>query len=236
MNAHGLILVTGPTGCGKTCTLYSALHYLNTTTRNISTVEDPIEIQLPGVNQVNVLPKIGLDFATALRTLLRQDPDIIMVGEIRDTETANIAIQAAQTGHLVFSTLHTKSAIETIPRLLSMNISTYNLLNAITLIIAQRLVRKLCDNCKLPDYYAGKNIFKEKGCQECFNGFKGRTGIYEFLSIDEKIIDCILTTSHLPKIINDLQQSNHQTLYQAGLEKVFAGITSLSELQRVLPC
>ncbi len=235
-NAHGLILVTGPTGCGKTSTLYSALHYLNTPAKNISTVEDPVEIQLEGINQVNILPKIGLDFVKVLRTLLRQDPDIIMVGEIRDRETATIAIQAAQTGHLVLSTLHTKNAIETIARLISMNISSYNILNAISLIVAQRLIRQLCPICKQPENYNGQTIFKENGCQECYFGFKGRTGIYEFLSIDEKIAECILANTNMQKIYNQWQQDNNQTLYQAGFEKVLAGTTSLSELQRVLQC
>jgi type IV pilus assembly protein PilB len=223
---QGMILVTGPTGSGKTVTLYSALHHLNTAEKNISTVEDPIEIQLTGINQVPVNPKIGLDFATVLRTFLRQDPDILMVGEIRDKETATIAIQAAQTGHLVLSTLHTNSALETITRLHSMGIEPYNIVSAVSLVIAQRLVRKLCTACKQPERIGKEIFFRANGCDHCLQGYSGRTGIYELLPITTEITEPILNGTYLSQA--------HDSLYQAGLEKVHQGITSLSEIHRVI--
>ena len=228
---HGMILVTGPTGSGKTVTLYSALHYLNSIEKNISTVEDPVEIQLNGINQVNINPKIGLDFSTVLRTFLRQDPDIIMVGEIRDRETANIAIQAASTGHLVLSTLHTNSAAEAIIRLQSMQIAPYNITSSISLIIAQRLIRKLCPRCKEPE----KNIgFRAAGCKACIHGYQGRIGIYEFFLLTEKITQLILSQATLATIIQQAEEDGFQSLYQAGLEKISEGITSIAEVNRVI--
>jgi type IV pilus assembly protein PilB len=241
---QGLILVTGPTGSGKTVTLYSALHYLNLPEKNISTVEDPVEIQLKGINQVNINPKTNLTFASALKTFLRQDPDIIMVGEIRDTETANIAIQAAQTGHLVLSTLHTNSALESITRIQSMNIAAYNIANAITLIIAQRLIRKLCDYCKQEEYIP-KNIlipnsdeilikiYRAVGCQHCLSGYHGRIGIYEFLPINTALGQQILQQTSSLSLLQQAQREGFQTLRSIGIENVLQGITSLSEINRV---
>lgn len=241
---QGLILVTGPTGSGKTLTLYSALQYLNSIDKNISTVEDPVEIQLNGINQIAIQPKIGLHFATVLRTLLRQDPDIIMVGEIRDQETAEIAIQAAHTGHLVLSTLHTNSALETIARLKSINITPYNIASAISLIIAQRLIRKLCPLCKQEDSIAAnviglsnddvsKKIFRNKGCGDCLSGYQGRTGIYELLPMTDKLVSLILMDKPLLEFPSDYF-SSYCSLKKSGLNAVLAGATSLSEINRVL--
>jgi type IV pilus assembly protein PilB len=207
---QGLILVTGPTGSGKTMTLYAALHHLNQIEKNISTAEDPVEIELPGINQVNIHSRIGLDFATTLRALLRQDPDIIMIGEIRDAETATIALQAAQTGHLVLSTLHTNHANETLSRLQSMGIATHYLKNAVSLIIAQRLVRKLCIHCH------PRSLTRSVICEHCHHGYKGRTGIFEFLTVN---------ADQTPPPIS---------LWEAGLEKVRAGITNHDEIRRVI--
>jgi type IV pilus assembly protein PilB len=242
---QGLILITGPTGSGKTVTLYSALQYLNTTEKNISTVENPIEIPLAGINQVNIHPKINLDFSIILRTLLRQDPDILMIGEIRDIETANIAIQAAETGHLVLSTLHTNSTIETIQRFKSMNISTYHFVNALTLIVAQRLIRILCQHCKQPELTLqalpkdimnnhSKPIFRAKGCENCLNGYQGRTGIYEFLPVTEKIVELILSDESNYIIEKEALKSGYISLRTAGIEKIMDGTTSLMEIQRVI--
>ena len=228
---QGLILVTGPTGSGKTVTLYTALNYLNTSEKNILTVEDPVEIQLNGINQVNINPKIGLDFSNTLRTFLRQDPDIIMVGEIRDHETAKIAVQAAQTGHLVLSTLHTNSAIETLSRLQSMGIASYNIINSISLIIAQRLIRKLCDICKQPDTFS--TYFRAIGCDHCLQGYQGRIGIYEFLPISDKIAGLILSEANSIILTEQAKQEGFITLRDAGFEKVTQGVTSLTELNRV---
>ncbi len=230
---QGMILITGPTGSGKTVTLYTALDFLNTPEKNISTVEDPVEIQLKGINQINIHPKIGLHFSTILRTLLRQDPDIIMVGEIRDAETAEIAIQAAQTGHLVFSTLHTNNAYDAIIRLQSMGIPNYNIACSVSLIVAQRLVRKLCESCKHPDSISPATllsinfppallpciIYSAVGCQHCFQGYHGRIGIYELLPINNQ----------------DLTTTTVETsLKYAGFEKVAQGITTLIEINRVI--
>ena len=242
---QGMILVTGPTGSGKTITLYSALHYLNSTRINISTVEDPIEIELPGINQVNIHPKAGLDFATVLRAFLRQDPDILMIGEIRDKETADIAIKAAQTGHLVLSTLHTNSAAETITRLMNMGMLNYNLASSLSLIIAQRLVRCLCSQCKLPMecpeqlsielFQQNKTIiYKPNGCEHCYQGYKGRTGIFEILLITESVKNQILQHANLLDLIQQQKAEGYINLRDAGLEKVKQGLTSLEELDRVL--
>lgn len=227
---QGLILVTGPTGSGKTITLYSALNYLNQISKNISSIEDPIEIELMGINQINVNTQIGLSFAHILRSLLRQDPDIIMIGEIRDQETAVIAMQAAQTGHLVLSTLHTSSAAETIYRLKSMGIADQYFLNSLSLIIAQRLLRKLCAHCKKADsinkfqYHANR-----MGCQHCYQGYKGRIGIFELLPIESMTLSSVLAKDDLSA--STLKQ--RISLWTAGLEKVNTGTTSLSELLRI---
>jgi len=230
---QGMILVTGPTGSGKTATLHSALHFLNTPEKNISTVEDPIEIQLPGINQVNVQPKIGLTFSTVLRTFLRQDPDIIMVGEIRDTETANIAIQAAQTGHLVLSTLHTNNAIETLTRLLTMGIPAYHIASSISLIIAQRLVRILCPYCKQKDAHA-LSVYQAHQCDRCFQGYQGRIGIYEFLPITQAITQLITQQADSKIIQATAKQEGFLSLQEIGYQKALDGITSLIELNRVI--
>lgn len=235
---QGLILVAGPTGSGKTVTLYSALQHLNTLQKNISTAEDPIEIQLSGINQVNINPKIGLHFSTILKTFLRQDPDILMVGEIRDQETAEIAIQAAQTGHLVFSTIHANNVYESLVRLQSMGIPTYHLLHSIALLISQRLVRKLCVHCKQLnmisaadlielgfhlDHANAIDIYRAANCAECNQGYQGRTGIFELLPITEDITQ--LENIHHKKI---------SSLRQIGFEKIKSGITSIAELNRVI--
>lgn len=243
---QGMVLVTGPTGSGKTTTLYTALHYLNSSEKNISTVEDPVEIQLQGINQVNVHPKIDLHFATVLRTLLRQDPDIIMIGEIRDPETATIATQAALTGHLVLSTLHTKSALEAITRLESMGIATYNLQNSLSLIIAQRLIRKLCNQCKQPEILTQTNnhvlglaidchqtVYRAIGCNHCLQGYQGRIPIYEFLPLNETIKSLLSTGNNLA-INKYLQESDLLTLKQSGLDKILSGQSSIAEINRVL--
>ncbi len=225
---QGMILITGPTGSGKTITLYAALNYLNAIEKNISTVEDPVEIQLVGINQINVNTKIGLEFSTVLRTLLRQDPDIIMLGEIRDPETASIAIQAAQTGHLVLATLHTNNTIEAIARLESLGITPYHIMNAVSLIISQRLLRKLCLHCK---QHERKPLFEN--CQHCLQGYKGRIGIYELLPITEKIQTLILE-KNMAAIRQYKQHEGFSTLYESGMRLVKEGITNLAELNRVV--
>jgi type IV pilus assembly protein PilB len=242
--SQGLILVTGPTGSGKTITLYSAINNLNTIHKNISTVEDPIEIKLKGINQVNINPKINFHFATALRTFLRQDPDIIMVGEIRDPETAEIVVQAAQTGHLVLSTLHTNSAAEAITRLITMGIPSYNLTSSISLIIAQRLIRKLCPICKQPEELTltarqklglspNAIIYCAKGCQECLQGYESRFGIFELLSMDKTISKLILNQTDPENIITLAKQNGFISLREMALQKVNEGVTSLTEINRV---
>lgn len=223
---HGLILVTGPTGSGKTVTLYSALQYRNTESINISTVEDPIEMQLEGINQLNIHPKIGLDFPQILRALLRQDPDIIMIGEIRDAETAAIAIQAANTGHLVFATLHTNSAIDAIGRLYALGVSHYHIEHAISLIVGQRLLRKLCDHCKV-SHPINPEFFDANGCEECFDGYKGRIGVYECLSLTEEMFQHLSNRQQLKSMMPD-------TLQQSAFSKLQQGKTSLAEIKRVL--
>jgi type IV pilus assembly protein PilB len=219
---QGLILVTGPTGCGKTLTLYAAMQHLNHPEKNIISIEDPIEIQLNGVNQIQVHPKINLDFSHALRAILRQDPDIIMVGEIRDLETANMAMRAAQTGHLVLATLHTNNATETFIRLLNMGVPAMMLAHSVLLIIAQRLVRSTCLICR-----------NSKQCAFCVNGYKGRTGIFELLPMPAMIRQQLLQTTDTTWI-SRLKQKLMNDLWQAGLEKVESGITDLNEIYRVL--
>ena len=246
---QGMILVTGPTGSGKTVSLYTGLNILNREDTNISTAEDPAEINLPGVNQVNVNPKVGLTFAAAMRAFLRQDPDVIMVGEIRDLETAEIAIKAAQTGHLVMSTLHTNDAPQTLTRLVDMGVKPYAIATSVSLIIAQRLARRLCSHCKQPidvpaeallkegfqeaDVAAGLKIFGPKGCESCTDGYKGRVGIYQVLPITESIARIILALGSAVDIGSQAAKEGVWDLRRSGLEKVKAGLTSLEEVNSV---
>ena len=246
---YGMILVTGPTGSGKTVSLYTGLNILNTVDRNISTAEDPAEINLPGINQVNVNPKVGLTFASALKAFLRQDPDVIMVGEIRDLETAEIAIKAAQTGHLVLSTLHTNDAPKTLTRLVDMGVKPYAIATSVSLIIAQRLGRKLCDNCKevkdIPDeallkegfskeeLEAGVTIFGPKGCKQCNEGYKGRVGIFQVMEVSETMGRIIMEGGNAMQIADQANAEGVHDLRQAGLNKVKDGVTSLEEINRV---
>ena len=245
---QGMILVTGPTGSGKTVSLYTGLSILNTAERNISTAEDPVEINVKGINQVQINPKADLTFANALRAFLRQDPDVVMVGEIRDLETAEIAIKASQTGHLVLSTLHTNSAPETITRLLNMGVPAYNVASSVTLIIAQRLARRLCKHCKEPEQLpmdellrqgyseaeiANLTLYKAVGCDECTEGYKGRVGLYEMLPINPKIAQAIMNGANSIEITAIAKQDGFTTLREAGLHKAAAGITSLTEINRV---
>jgi type IV pilus assembly protein PilB len=243
---HGMVLVTGPTGSGKTQSLYACLNLLNTPEVNIATVEDPSEIHLQGVNQVNVHDKAGLTFAVALRAFLRQDPDVLMVGEVRDLETADIAIKAAQTGHLVLSTLHTNDAPSTLSRLRNMGIAPYNIVSSIALITAQRLVRRLCSHCKksetvdlqilreagLPDAYLQVpcEIYKPMGCSLCHKGFSGRVGIFQVMPISDAIAELILQEASAPAIALQAQREGVLSLRQSGLRKVVHGITSLDEV------
>ncbi len=246
---QGMILVTGPTGSGKTVSLYTGLHILNREDTNISTAEDPAEINLPGVNQVNVNPKVGLTFAAAMRAFLRQDPDVIMVGEIRDLETAEIAIKAAQTGHLVLSTLHTNDAPQTLTRLVDMGVKPYAIATSVSLIIAQRLARRLCNSCKQPidipkeallkegflevDVDAGLRIYGPRGCQNCTDGYKGRVGIYQVLPITEAIARIILAGGSAVDIGAEAEKEGVWDLRRSGLEKVRSGLTSLEEVNSV---
>jgi len=245
---YGMVLVTGPTGSGKTVSLYTALNILNTPDRNISTVEDPVEINLPGINQVNLNPKAGLTFASALRAFLRQDPDVIMVGEIRDLETAEIAVKAAQTGHLVLSTLHTNDAPQTLTRLANMGIPPYNIASSVILIIAQRLARRLCNNCKRPvqlpkeallkegfqeDELEGLTIYEPKGCDQCVDGYKGRVGIYQVMPISEEMGRIIMEGGTSLQLAEQAKREGIADLRTSGLRKVKQGITSLAELNRV---
>lgn len=231
--SNGMILVTGPNGSGKTTTLYSALHFKNSITKNIVTIEDPIEIQLKGINQVATHKKIGLDFATALRAFLRQDPDIIMIGEIRDNETAEIAIKAAETGHLVLSTLHTSNSLESLIRLINMDINPMHIAYGLQLIIAQRLVRKLCMYCKKPKYHKILGtIFEPNQCDVCTNGYKGRIGVFELLKIDDTIREKLLTNQ--PIITTNIEQ-NQKKLHQSAINLLSTGISSQEELRNLLP-
>ncbi|WP_022959560.1 type IV-A pilus assembly ATPase PilB [Spongiibacter tropicus] len=245
---QGMILVTGPTGSGKTVSLYTGLNILNTPELNISTAEDPVEINLEGINQVHVNTKVGLGFAEALRSFLRQDPDIIMVGEIRDLETAEIGIKAAQTGHLVLSTLHTNSAPETLTRLLNMGVPAFNVATSVSLIIAQRLARRLCKECAVPadiphetlreegfseELLESASIMEAVGCERCNNGYKGRVGIYEVVRITPDISRIIMENGNSLQIAEQAQKEGFNNLRQSALKKCAQGITSLSEVNRV---
>lgn len=246
---QGMILVTGPTGSGKTVSLYTGLNILNTPGINISTAEDPAEINLEGINQVNVNNRVGLGFAEALRAFLRQDPDVIMVGEIRDLETANIAIKAAQTGHLVLSTLHTNSAAETLTRMMNMGVPAFNIATSVSLIIAQRLGRRLCSSCKQPadvpkdvllkegftqeQIDTGFTLYRPKGCDKCNGGYKGRVGIYEVVKITDELASMIMEEASSIKIAKQAQTEGFRNLRQSALLKVIEGVTSLEEANRV---
>ena len=246
---YGMILVTGPTGSGKTVSLYTGLNILNTVDRNISTAEDPAEINLPGINQVNVNPKVGLTFASSLKAFLRQDPDIIMVGEIRDLETAEIAIKAAQTGHLVLSTLHTNDAPRTLTRMVDMGVKPYAIATSVSLIIAQRLARRLCDSCKevrdvprealekegftAEDLDDGLAIYGPKGCKSCNEGYKGRVGIFQVMEVSEPMGRIIMEGGNAMQIADQAAKEGVYDLRRAGLNKVKEGVTSLEEVNRV---
>ncbi|MBB1485465.1 type IV-A pilus assembly ATPase PilB [Oceanospirillum sediminis] len=248
-HSQGMILVTGPTGSGKTVTLYTGLSLINSPENNILSAEDPVEINLEGVNQVNINPAIGLDFASCLRAFLRQDPDIIMLGEIRDAESAEIAVKAAQTGHLVLSTLHTNDASGALNRLYNLGVSPHNLASSVNLIIAQRLVRKLCQRCKTPISYSEEELqkaglphnqnapqilYSAKGCDSCQTGYKGRTGVFEMLALTPEIREQIEQQIPVTRIISSLQKQGHTSLTEAGTALVAQGITSLEEIRRVI--
>jgi type IV pilus assembly protein PilB len=246
---QGMILVTGPTGSGKTVSLYTGLNILNREDTNISTAEDPAEINLPGVNQVNVNNKVGLTFAAALRAFLRQDPDVVMVGEIRDLETAEIAIKAAQTGHLVLSTLHTNDAPQTLTRLVDMGVKPYAIATSVSLIIAQRLARRLCQHCKQPldvpaealrkegfqenDIATGIKVYAAKGCTNCTDGYKGRVGIYQVMEVSEELGRIIMAGGHAQNIAEQAVKEGVWDLRRSGLEKVRSGMTTLEEINSV---
>ncbi|OHY82255.1 type IV-A pilus assembly ATPase PilB [Marinobacter sp. AC-23] len=246
---QGMILVTGPTGSGKTVSLYTGLNILNTADINISTAEDPAEINLEGINQVNVNNRVGLGFAEALRAFLRQDPDVIMVGEIRDLETANIAIKAAQTGHLVLSTLHTNSAAETLTRMMNMGVPAFNIATSVSLIVAQRLGRRLCSACKKPGEVpkdlllaegftqeqidTGFSLYHPKGCDKCNGGYKGRVGIYEVVKVTETLASMIMEEASSIKIAKQAEAEGFRNLRHSALLKVMEGVTSLEEANRV---
>ncbi|MFG6463567.1 type IV-A pilus assembly ATPase PilB [Roseateles sp. DXS20W] len=243
---YGMVLVTGPTGSGKTVSLYTCLNILNQPGVNISTVEDPAEINLPGINQVNVNDKAGLNFSAALKSFLRQDPDIIMVGEIRDLETADIAIKAAQTGHMVMSTLHTNDAPKTLTRLLNMGVAPFNIASSVLLITAQRLVRRLCENCKAPaeyprdamlkagfveeDFDGSWRPYRAVGCSNCTNGYRGRVGLYQVMPITEDIQRIILAEGTAMDIAEQAKKEGVRDLRQSGLVKVRVGVTTLEEV------
>jgi len=244
---QGMILMTGPTGSGKTVSLYTGLKILNTDERNISTAEDPVEINLPGINQVQINNQISLGFAEALRSFLRQDPDVVMVGEIRDLETGSIAVKAAQTGHLVLSTLHTNSAAETITRLTNMGVKDFNLASSLSLIIAQRLARRLCHSCK--EEHQLDSIVRERlkispaitiyqanklGCDDCNKGYLGRVGIYEVMPFSRELAQALMSGVSTIELEELACRQGMQKLQQSGIEKLSAGVTSLEELQRVL--
>jgi type IV pilus assembly protein PilB len=243
-----MILVTGPTGSGKTVSLYTGLNILNTEERNISTAEDPVEINLEGINQVQINNRAGLTFPSALRSFLRQDPDIVMVGEIRDLETAEISIKAAQTGHLVLSTLHTNSAAETLTRLLNMGVPSYNVASSVSIIIAQRLARRLCTQCREEEHLSEQQLleqgfpadkladitlYKAVGCSHCTGGYKGRVGIYEVIKISPEISSIIMEGGNSLDIAKQCQKEGYNNLRQSGLQKAMNGMTSLAEINRV---
>lgn len=247
---QGMVLITGPTGSGKTVSLYTGLNILNTEDANISTAEDPVEINLEGINQVNVNAKVGLNFATALRSFLRQDPDIIMVGEIRDLETAEISIKAAQTGHMVLSTLHTNSAPETLTRLRNMGVPSFNIATSVSLVIAQRLMRRLCPHCKTPLSIPEKSLlemgftqadlsksdfklYQAVGCSECRDGYKGRVGVYEVMKVTSEIARLIMEDANSIQIADASQALGFNNLRRSGLIKVMQGLTTLQEVNRV---
>ena len=248
--SQGMILITGPTGSGKTVSLYTGLNILNNEEVNISTAEDPVEINLDGINQVNVNPKVGLTFAAALRSFLRQDPDVIMVGEIRDLETAEISIKAAQTGHLVMSTLHTNNAPETLTRLRNMGVPSFNIATSVNLVIAQRLARRLCNHCKTPIDVPAQSllemgftqqditqpnfqVFQPVGCHECREGYKGRVGIYEVMKITPEISRIIMEDGNALELAEASQKAGFANLRRSGLLKVMQGVTSLQEINRI---
>ena len=248
---YGLVLVTGPTGSGKTVSLYTCLNLLNDPGVNISTAEDPAEIPLPGINQVNVNDKQGLTFAAALKSFLRQDPDIIMIGEIRDLETADMAIKAASTGHMVLSTLHTNDAPTTLSRLLNMGVAPFNIASAVTLITAQRLARRLCKHCKVPLDVPQEALLKvgfteamlhgdwqlygakEGGCEQCNNGYKGRVGIYQVMPISEAMAQIIMSNGNALDIAAQAKKEGVKDLRESGLLKVKQGLTSIEEVEAV---
>jgi len=245
---QGMVLVTGPTGSGKTVTLYTGVNILNDEYKNISTAEDPVEINLQGINQVNVNVKAGLTFASALRAFLRQDPDIVLVGEIRDLETAEIAIKAAQTGHLVLSTLHTNSAPETLTRLVNMGVAPFNIATTVNLVVAQRLARRLCEHCKKPSDLPREalieegfseeelnelTIYEPAGCDKCTMGYKGRVGLFQVMPVSETIGRIIMEGGNAINIADQAKKEGIPDLRRAGLNKVKAGLTSLAEVNRV---
>ncbi len=247
---EGMILVTGPTGSGKTMTLYAALYALNTPEKNISTIEDPVEINVPGINQVNINPKAGLLFANTLRAFLRQDPDVIMIGEIRDLETAEMAIKAAHTGHLVLSTLHTNSAAETLTRLLNIGVPAFNIASSVRLIVAQRLVRRLCVACKcirtdltpidlMQIGFSESDsktiqLYQAQGCNLCTDGFRGRIALFEVLPISKRIAQMIMAGRHAHDLLEEAKSEGMLTLFQAGLEQIKQGVTNIEEIQRCI--
>ena len=247
---QGMLLITGPTGSGKTVSLYTGLNILNREDTNISTAEDPVEINLEGINQVNVNAKVGLTFSAALKSFLRQDPDIVMVGEIRDLETAEIAIKAAQTGHMVMSTLHTNSAPETLTRLRNMGVPSFNIATSVNLVIAQRLARRLCPQCKIPSdipdlsllemgfqeddlRHPDFQVYQPVGCSECRDGYKGRVGIYEVMKVTPEISKIIMEDGNALEIAAASEKSGFNNLRRSGLMKVMQGVTSLQEVNRV---
>lgn len=243
---YGIILATGPTGSGKTTTLYGALREINVVGRNIVTVEDPVEYEIPGLNQVQILPQIGLDFSSVLRNILRQDPDVVMVGEVRDAETANIAIHAALTGHLVFSTLHTTDAVGTIPRLLDMDIEPYLIRASLAGVLAQRLVRKLCADCReessvppeivdrMGDMWTDASFYIPVGCDKCRgSGYRGRTGIAELIVVTGRIRDLIVQDPSYDSLMSVLREQGFTTIREEGIRKAAEGVTSLEEIFRV---
>jgi type IV pilus assembly protein PilB len=248
-NPYGMILVTGPTGSGKTVSLYTGINILNEPETNISTAEDPAEINMEGINQVNVNPKVGLTFAEALRAFLRQDPDVIMVGEIRDLETAEIAIKAAQTGHLVLSTLHTNDAPQTLTRLMNMGVPPFNIATSVSLIIAQRLGRRLCNHCKTPedlphevlleegfteeDLSENFTVYKAVGCDQCVGGYKGRVGIYQVMEISEEIGRLIMSGATSIDLADQAAKEGIDDLRRSALKKIKQGLISLEEANRV---